>query len=196
MPGLVWQQADINGEVVGALNAGNARPPVQQRCGTPPFMAPHGTTCAYAFVDSTAKRVDIFDLLKRVDLVAEKLPQLRPWLNKINDRKDERLFPFKMHLLTVSPAIVLVVPRSRTQEHESCGFLLRTGCIQSQSFRGNAYWFRGNPRIQDGSFWFNVDEPNSIVSLEVGTGSLTIASSGATIRLVPSGGEWLVHRDR
>jgi hypothetical protein len=194
-PGLVWQQANINGEVLGALNVGNTRPPMQQSCGTSRFMSPHGTVCSYAFIDSKGLRIDAFQLLDQIDAVAEKLTPLSPWVNKINDRKDGRLFPYKMHLLTVSPAIVLVVPRKPSEQHEFCGFLLRTGCLQSQSFRGNSYWFHGNPSSEKGSFWFNVNDPHSIAPLQLGA-TVTIESSGALIRLVSTGSELKVYRDK
>lgn len=193
-PGLVWQTADINGQIIGALSTGNTRPLVQQNCGTSKFMSPHGTTCSFAFIDYSGSRVNIFELLDRIDKVAERIEALRPWINKISDRKDERLFPYRMHLLTVSPAIVLVVPRPSAEIHESCGFLLRTGCIQSQSFRGNSYWFRGNPSVQNGSFWFNLDEPKVINPL-ISQSNIQITSGGATLRLVMNNSEWLVYRD-
>ena len=196
-PGLMWEQANIQGVVIGALNVGNARPPVEARCGTARFMSPvNAPVCAYAFVDSQSRRVDIFDLLAQIDSFAETLTQLQPWVNKINDRKDERLFPYKMYLLTVSPAIVLVVPRPNMQSHESCGFLLKTGCIQSQSFRGNSYWFRGQPKIQPGTFWFNADERGSVTNVDSSQATVVITSGGASIRLIPSSGEWAVHRDK
>jgi hypothetical protein len=196
-PGLVWRQANIGGDVVGALNVGNARPPVQERCGTPPFMSPtNAPVCAYAFVDSAGRRVDIFDLRDRIDAIAETLPQLSPWINKVRDRKDETLFPYRMYLLTVSPAIVLIVPRPRTQRHEFCGFLLRTGCIQSQSFRGNDYWFRGNPSIQAGAFWFNADDRGPIELVANVEATVTVTSGAASLRLVPSNGQWIVSRDK
>ncbi len=190
-PGLVWHEASI----IGALNVGNARPPVQARCGAAPFMSGSSApTCAYAFVDSAGRRVDIFDLRDRIDAIAETLPQLRPWVNKVGDRKDERLFPYRMYLLTVSPAIVLVVPRAQSENHEPCGFLLRTGCIQSQSFRGNSYWFRGSPSMQPGAFWFNADDgvpTGSIPNVET---KVTITSGDASLSLLPSNGQWLVSR--
>jgi hypothetical protein len=196
-PGLVWRQADINGDVVGVLNVGNTRLPVQQRCGTPRFMSPvTAPVCAYAFVDSNGRRVDIFDLRDRIDAIAETLPQLHPWINKVGDRKDEKLFPFRMYLLTVSPAIVLIVPRPQSERYEPCGFLLRTGCIQSQSFRGNSYWFRGNPSIHEGAFWFNADERGPLVLVPSTQEAVLVASGGASVRLVPSNGQWTVSRDK
>jgi hypothetical protein len=196
VPGLVWKQADIGGPVVGALNTRDDRPLVQERCGTPPFMAPHGTTCAYAFVDSNGRRVDIDDVRSRIDSMAEKLPPLKPWINKDRDHQVDRRFPFSMHLLTISPAIVLVVPVLPPNRPATCGELYRSGCIQSYSFLGQSYWFRGDPSVQEGSFWFNADVGGSMMPVDVHGETFTIASGTATLRLVRSANVWVVHRDQ
>jgi hypothetical protein len=180
--------------VPGALNAGGARPNVLYRCGPSGFLA--GPTCDYAFTDSFGKSIRIWPLLGELDFFTEQLPVLRPWLNKVEHGKDGRDFPYKMHLLTVSPVIVLIVPRTAAERFSSCGGVIWPGCIQSQSFRGNDYWFQGEPLVRDGSFWFTLEKSGQTFALDASVKETRIDIPQATLKLLAENGVWKVQRQK
>lgn len=98
--------SSLSGPIPGPLNVGDERPYVQRRCTQTLNNHPQ---CQYAFIDSSQRKVDIFkDLLVSIDGHAEQVAPLRPWVRKANmrvDAREEARFPYRMHLLTVSPAV-------------------------------------------------------------------------------------------
>lgn len=188
----------VSGPIPGALNVGDIRPPVLRRCVQAYNSYP---TCDYGFTDSNQRVVDIYnDLMASMDSHAEKTTELRPWVNRINmkDAPDAAKVPYRMFLLTISPAIVLVVPITPTASDYSkkrCDTLLFKGCIQSQGFRGSAYWFHDTPPVANGSFWFTTeDQPGSVHYLRDGQPEHEIAVGQAIVRLSNANSHWEVHR--
>lgn len=188
----------VSGPIPGALNIGDSRPPVLRRCIQAFNSYPN---CDYGFTDSNQKVVDIFSvLLESLDTYAEKTSELRPWVNKINMKNapDPEKVPYRMFLLTISPSIVLVVPiapKASDYYRNSCSTLLYKGCIQSQGFRGNAYWFHESPPVVSGSFWFTTeDRPGSVHYLNEGKSEHDILVGKSIVRLSQANSHWEVHR--
>lgn len=194
---LVWSDANFSGtdlrikRAEGALNVNGERPPIQSRCG--PDLNAVGTSCAYAFIDSRGDKVDILQLVQRLDRRAEQVPELKQWVGRGNRNYRPDSFPYKLHLLTVSPAIVLAVPRTDGTPAGLCWTLLFEGCAQSHAFSGNGYWFRESPRVVPGSFWFSLDSrgTNELVG---GQKEVEISHEGALLRLSDGGETWRVVR--
>lgn len=196
--GLVWNEASVQGKpVAGALNVGNVRPPLQSRCGTTAWMA-NSPTCAWAFVDSTGHKVDMDVLRAELDSFAEKRPQFHQWINKVGNESVQREmnFPYKLYLLTVSPAVVLAVPRKPKEPHSFCGAPAILGCLQSQSLRGNSYWYRESPVINGDSFWFAPALSNATFPIDSSLQEVRITAGDAVIKLVASGELWQVFREK
>lgn len=190
----------VSGPIPGALNVGDLRPPVLRRCVQAYNSYP---TCDYGFTDSKQKVVDIHhDLMESLDAHAEKTTELRPWVNRINMKHapDPEKVPYRMFLLTISPAIVLVVPVTPNPSDyykNGCQTLLFKGCIQSQGFRGNAYWFHDAPPVADGSFWFTtVEQSGTVHYLKDGQSGHEIAVGEAAVQLSNVNSRWEVHRVR
>lgn len=103
-----------------------------------------------------------------------------------------------MYLVTISPAVVVVVPSEAIKEwprSKNCGKLLVTGCIQSKRFRGNAYWFRHSPEITEGSFWFAPGEPKGTIHhIDTRQNKIKIIINDAEIMLTQEDGNWTVNR--
>jgi hypothetical protein len=194
--------SNVSGPIPGPLNVGNERPYVQRRCTQSLNNHPQ---CDYAFTDSSQRRVNIFkDLLVSIDGHAEQVAELRPWVRKAGmsvDPREEAKFPYRMYLLTISPAVVLVAPSQHSVKeffNDRCrGTLLFRGCIQSQSFRGNLYYFQEAPAIAAGSFWFSPEEARgSIHPLPGDRTAQEISVGGAVLRLTQNSGRWQVERLR
>ena len=191
---------------VGALNASNSRPEILSRC----FQAYNThAKCDYGFRNSDESVIDIFnDLRPEIDKYAERVDKIKPWIKKKRSRYrpnkkilNEQTFPYKMFLLTISPAVILLVPSEPTykayRKNRNCDRLLMTGCIQSQSFRGNAYWFLEQPPVVEGSFWFTPEEPyNTIHKLDVNKDIHNIKINESIVRLSKSNNKWLINRVR
>lgn len=190
----------LSGPIPGPLNVGNERPFLQRHC-TQTFNS--YPQCDYAFIDSSQRRVNIFkDLLVSIDGHAEQVAELKPWVRKTDkpsDLREEAKFPYRMHLLTVSPAVVLVVPSQHSLKdffNDPCqGTLLFRGCIQSQSFRGNLYYFQEAPAVAAGSFWFTPGEAKELIHpLPSDRISQEVSVGGAVLRLTQNSGRWQVER--
>ncbi|MEJ1355969.1 MAG: hypothetical protein RPV21_08640 [Candidatus Sedimenticola sp. (ex Thyasira tokunagai)] len=197
-----WQTLTFTGHkipTVGALNAGNTRPHILRRC----IQARNSyAKCDYGFKGSNQNIVNIYDdLLPSLDDHAERIPKLKPWVKKARMRntRSEESFPYKMYLLTISPAIVLVVPATPGYKEYSpsrrCDRLLTTGCIQSQSYRGNAYWFQEQPPVIEGSFWFSPNESSgSIHMLDLNQRVQDIVVGNTILRISKFNSKWDANR--
>jgi DNA polymerase III alpha subunit (gram-positive type) len=138
--------------------------------------------------------------MESLDAHAENTTELRPWVNRIDMKNapDPENVPYRMFLLTISPAIVLVVPitpSSSDYYKNRCDTLLFKGCIQSQGFRGSAYWFHDAPPVVNRTFWFTTEEqPGAVHFLKDGQSVHEIAVAQATVRLSSTNARWEVHR--
>ena len=193
----IWISTASPNPTAGALNVGGVRPPILANCNRP-RLTPYDNPCTYAFADSQGKKVNVLDdLLKSIDASAEKIAQLKPWITKIGSKEDSgrRSYEHKMFLLTISPAIILVVPNKNKWPDDICSTLFLQGCIQSQSFRGNAFWFRGAPKISEDSFWFSPEDVDGkIHAIDSISNATDIRLKEAVVRLTRAGAEWQVER--
>lgn len=173
-------------ELLGPIAMGIKRQAVLGSC-RQVFM--HSGTCDLIFTDSRGFRVDGHRLAQTLDQTAKQIPPLSRWLSRSLD--DESKLPYELHLLTISPAVVLAVPA--TSQRLRCSSVYAQGCIQSQGFRSQAYWYRAAPTIRPGSFWYvaGSDAPQPV---EVNSGKVTITSTGVELELSADGGSWLVRR--
>ena len=118
-------------DLLGPIAFGENRFPVLGSC-RKTFM--YSGTCDLIFTDLHDRHIDGFQLSEELDRTVKQIAPLAVWLSG-SDRGDSKL-PYDLHLLTISPAIVLAVPAlpSRTR----CSSVYDEGCIQSQGFRGQA----------------------------------------------------------
>jgi hypothetical protein len=190
----------VSGPIDGALNVGNLRPPVLRSC-TQTFNS--YAKCDYAFTDSAQRKINIFsDLMVALDDHAEQTVELKPWVARADTKTppDAAKVPYKMYLLTISPTVVLVVPikPSPSEYYKTrCSTLLFAGCIQSQGFRGSAYWFKQSPPVAEDSFWFTPEESKGVVHyLAKGQSEHEISVNQAMIQLSQKDGNWIVQRTK
>lgn len=197
-PWDVWEPTPSSKSIEGPLNVGALRPPVLIRRKL--VSSPYGNPYAYAFTDSFGKKIDVFDtLLQNLDEYSKNIENLKPWITKegTTEFRQGQQYPFKMYLLTISPEIVLVVPAKNKRSEDRCLTLFLQGCLQSQTFRGGAYWFQASPKIADGSYWFSLTEGDAKVhQLDVSSESTEITTNHAALRLTKSADEWHVERIR
>lgn len=175
-------------ELLGPISMGTTRQPVVGGCYTT-FMYSGG--CDLIFTDRFGRHVDGHRLANELDQTAKHIGPLAPWLSR--SLNDSSKLPYDLYLLTISPAIVLAVPLGASRT--SCSSVYDQGCIQSQGFRGQAYWYRNAPAIRTGSFWYSVDGDKHH-QIDVGLGRVEITTGGAVLELVADGNIWTVRRTK
>ena len=175
-------------ELLGPITKGRDRAPVLGGCRQTPLFA---GTCDLIFTDLHGSHIDGHRLARDLDQAAKHVPPLSGWLSP--DLNDESKLPYELHLLTISPAIVLAVPASSRRTR--CSSVYDQGCIQSQGFRGQAYWYRAAPAVREGSFWFAANG-GAYFPLDRQSDSARIVTNGAVIELVAERGTWIVQRTK
>lgn len=175
-------------ELLGPISMGTTRQPVMGGCNTT-FMYSGG--CDLIFTDHFGRRVDGHRLARELDQTAKQIEPLTPWLSK--SLNDLSRLPYDLYLLTISPAVVLAVPSGSSRV--SCSSVYDQGCIQSQGFRGQAYWYRKAPTVRAGSFWYAVDVDKHH-QIDTRLGKVEITTSGAVLELAADGESWTVRRTK
>jgi hypothetical protein len=145
--------------------------------------------CDLIFTDHFGIHVDGHRLAREMDQTAKQIEPLAPWLSKSLDVSSK--LPYELHLLTISPAIILAVPTGVSLR--SCSSVYQQGCIQSQGFRGQAYWYRAAPPVRAGSFWF-MDGSDKYSLIDARQEIVLIAANGAILELTADGYSWTVRR--
>ncbi|MBL8387362.1 MAG: hypothetical protein JNK17_04045 [Hydrogenophaga sp.] len=154
---------------------------------------PYWNYCDLLFEDLNGRRVDGHRIRSELDRIASALPPLSRWVKPVEGHDDSEL-PYDMHLLTISPAVVLVVPRE-AKRPLNCPSVYHDGCIQSEAFRAHSYWYRSSPAVRAGSFWFSPAQPG-MNPINESAAENVIAVDRALLRLTAIRGEWRVIRDK
>jgi hypothetical protein len=176
--------------VLGPIVLGEERRPVTGDC-RQIFM--YAGTCDLLFEDLKGRRVDGHRLRSELDQKASALRPLANWVRPVELGRDSEL-PYDLYLLTISPEIVLAVPRG-SERRKNCPSVYQDGCIQSRSFGGSSYWYRQKPKVHPGSFWFNQATP-SPQWIESSASDVVISIDRAVVRLTRTQDEWRVVRER
>ena len=98
-----------------------------------------------------------------------------------------------MHILTISPIIVLVVPNI-DDEYNHCGAPGPSGCIPSPR-TGAAFFYKNTIKFVSGSFWFSPDIPMEVTYLPDDAQYYTIELPDSLLELVAKDGIWNVKRN-
>jgi hypothetical protein len=185
--GALWNDLPYTGPLI----EGNKYAAVVKSCDEGLVYYP---TCEVAFVDHRGAKVQqIKNIQKQIDDFLPKLEPIVPWLKvQVPGRTSQRppnatRLPYRFHILTISPLVVLAVPRLETDTEYCSGNMFETGCIHSALLPIDPYWYKRSPRIAKGTFWFSPD-------MSIGATALSDEKSMHTIKL-PSGILTLIEKD-
>ena len=103
-------------EYPGPLIVNGKRPSILGGCYT--NWATYGGGCDLLFVDSNGHQQHAYRIANELDAFGAKLEPMKPWV-KLDYQRTKSL-PYEMFLLTISPEIVLIVPREK-DPIKSCG---------------------------------------------------------------------------
>lgn len=198
VPGTPWTTEKEE----GPLLLGNQRAQTLRRCAVVPAFMSRGP-CEEAFVDHKNDKVGWLDIQEGVDAYLKSIPVLAPWVGE--RRKDGPGFttpyrreapyriPFKMHILTISPVVVLVAPNPNDQ-FNYCSVPGRQGCIPSPR-TGAAFFYRDNIKVVPGSFVFSPDMPMEVTTIPSDAQRFEIRLPDSQLEMVAKNGAWEVQRN-
>lgn len=191
--GFIWNETGWDGPIVE--NKTMAR--LVQKCGRSLFNYPF---CKRAFVDKYGDHVDLVDDIRKViDRFLIKIPAIASWV-KVPQKhgspraKNDSIIPFRFHILTISPIVVLVVPQEPS-ESKRCVRPYDNGCMNTSRLKKEPYWYVSEPLVKTGSFWFNPDLSIGPIYIPEGAKKYNIKLDDSVIKLTSKNGVWDYQRN-
>lgn len=180
IPGTPWSRTDYTGPQLFWLN----RAAVVTRCAAVSGFMSRGP-CEYAFVDHRGQKVLWTDVQNAIDEYLPKVALLAPWVGARPGALSRS--PYELHILTISPIVVLAVPRRDPSpfEDDYCGGeIYKNGCIPTRKMPLGSYWYQRDPLIGAGSFWFSPTLSSGVTFLPDDALTYTIELPDSHIKLV------------
>lgn len=200
VPGAFWTDTPWQGPLI----LGDQRARVQQRCDlTQEFMA-ESTRCDHAFIDQTGNRVDVTtEVRDPIDEYLDRVPELAPYAARRRTEskgwESGKASPFRIYVLTISPVVVLAVPRANNQEDYDERYctakIYDRGCLPTSRLASSPYWYKGAPRVRAGSFWFSPALQGGSVAVPDNASEYTIEVGKERVLLRGDGMYWKVTRE-
>jgi len=158
--------------------------------------------CDYAFVDQTGELVDIRrDVRDVIDDYLARLSFVAPWATEkqgygYSAPKTSKRFPYRIHVLTISPVVVLAVPAVDATPPCYGPEMFAVGCWPAARFSLVPYLYKQRPKVAGGSFWFMPASSNGITWLPNDAKSYSIPLQDSVLTLNEENGSWAVQRSQ
>lgn len=182
---------------------GNSRAETLSRCAVVPAYMSRGP-CEKVFVNHRGEKVSARDLQEGIDSYLKSIPALAPWVGEIRKdgsgvtkphrREAPYVIPYRMHILTISPIVVLAVPKSQNDQFNYCSVPGKQGCLSSPRTDA-AFFYRGDIRVEPGTFWFSPDMPVGATVIPSDVKQFEILLPDSQLELVAIDGVWNVRRN-
>jgi len=192
--GMSWEPLQFQGPLI----EGNKRARSFISCDDRPIGLSDGHYCLIAVEDHVGRKLETSnDISEVINSYLAAVPRLAPWApdSRGNMRygNPSGRIPYAMHLLTISPLVVLAVPRVQGDVSDWCNGA-RQGCIVVRGVQ-EIVSYQNPPPIREGSFLFSPDL--KITGLDVSSRESRIAVPLKTSALVltANAGTWKVSRD-
>lgn len=200
VPGTPWKDTGASGPVI----AGGQRAQKMIRCAAfEQFMS--SGPCEEAFIDDQNNYLMLREVRDSADAVLGELDATKRWVGKKREglsgydrpsrTKPPYTLPYRMHLLTISPIVVLVVPEvdGVKQKPNYCSVPDKEGCTFSPSTDA-AFFYKERPKITPGSFWYSPTFEPGAHPIDVNNPKVVINLPRAALILIAQNGEWSVVR--
>lgn len=197
VPGLFWSETNWE----GPLTSGTGRARVMKKCDSGPSGISDVTYCKWAFVDHQGNKVDVTDdVQKLLDDFMPQVAPLKPWVKVPHEGRSSSapqrgLVPYRFHIVTVSPVVLLVVPRQPNDTNYCSGRWPEQGCIPSRRFDLEPYWYKKQPRAVEGAFWIAPALGVTSKEIESASTEVFIPLPDSRLRLLPKDGFWTISRE-
>lgn len=195
-PGLIWSHKGIDGPLI----LGNKLAERLEKCDTGPSGISDVTYCKHAFVDHQGRKVDVVDdIQRRLDDFLALVPSIKPWVKVDQPPGSPRApmstrLPFRLHILTISPVVVLAVPRDASDTDYCSGRFFVQGCLPSRKLDTEPYWYKRPPKAVDGAFWFSPELGIAEKAVSRGVNTYEIELPGSVVKLTRTDSAWAVSR--
>jgi hypothetical protein len=178
-----WSPLAGNGPYIES----NRRAPAFQRCEQ--RLMDGARQCSVAFEDASGRKIEVFNtLVPQLDSALQSLPSFDTW-PKANGVPVQIKIPYKLYLVTISPAIIVMVP-SPPARLESCWVDAPRGtCLRSYVAFGSGYDLSGEVQYAPGSLWLvagRSPQPQPIPDAQ----EFTFPIQGVVAKLVRQGPVW------
>lgn len=197
MPGIIWKKTEYSGPLVSGKNSAE----VLNKCDMAPAFMSDVVACNWAFVDSRGRKVDVTDDVQKVlDDFMPQVDRLRPWVKVATgygspDSPSHQVLPYRLHLVTISPVVLLVVPWQTGDTRASCSRWPKDGCIPSRRFDFEPYWYHRELKVAPGAFWVIPSLGVASNTIDDITGDVVLELPDSRIRLTPVQGVWSASRE-
>ena len=180
-----WRIISENGPKI----AGVKEAVIQERCAGPQPMS-DVIRCETAILDSSGRRVSLEPSMQELEKFLPQVSQIAPWITLVNG-PNKGPGPYKLYLVSVMPAIVVAVSERSSTDWYCWYSPLQNGCMQSKALNLNSYWFRAEPKIAQGSFWFSPQKSGGAVPIDASEPTVEIKVEGVDITFAAIGGFWV-----
>lgn len=197
VPGFIWSETNWE----GPLAWGSVRAKVMKKCDSGPSGFSDVTNCKWAFVDHRGTKVDASeDVQKLLDDFMPQVEILKPWVMIPHDggslsAPERSRVPYRLHIVTVSPVVLLAVPIQHGETDYCAGPWVKQGCIPSRRFSLEPYWYKKPPRAVEGAFWIAPCLGVKSKKIESATTEVFIPLPDSRLRLQPKDGFWAISRE-
>lgn len=207
--GLVWENTGHNGPIIENTTMARYARSCARDLGNYKY-------CKTAFVDRNGDYLQLKDIRKEIDRFLFKLPPIEPWVQGTSLLKrsrysietnyyspsGKRIFkayrarsgrvPYSFYILTISPTVVLAVPKAPSI-FERCG--VSRDCIHSKQLKDSFYRYSSEPKVSPKSFFFIPSEDIGPVYIPNGSNKYNIQLEDSVIKLRSTGGFWTHTRE-
>jgi len=208
--GLVWENTGHNGPIIENTTMARYARSCARDLGNYKY-------CKTAFVDRNGDYLQLKDIRKEIDRFLYKLPPIEPWVQGTSyvhrrpyggyethyySPSGKRIFkgyrarsgrvPFSFYILTISPTVVLAVPKDPSI-YERCG--VSRDCIHSKQLKESFYRYSSEPKVFPKSFFFIPSEDIGPTYLPKGSKKYNIQLEDSVIKLSSTDGFWTHTRE-
>jgi hypothetical protein len=152
--------------------------------------------CEIAFEDANGQKLEVFKtLIPQLDAYLQDLAEYKTW-PRTNGIPVQTKIPFKLYLLTISPAIVVLVP-DPPDRRETCWRDAPAGnCLRSYVAFGNGYDLSSKFPIVAGSYWYAPGRTKGLQALPVEGSVYALPLENVNAKVVRVESSWEFRRAR
>jgi len=196
LPAPYWSSTEWQGPLI----EGNKYAAIVERCNMGPTGISDVVHCDRAFVDHNGRKVNVQELRNGIDAYLPNVAPLVPWVkvdrgNKLSPEAPRHgRVPYGLHILTISPLVLLAVPEDNSRRAYCSGHIFKQGCLPTARLMLEPYWWKPSPKVRPGTFWFSPELDVKVAYLTDDQPRHVIAAGASRLELNRQGDTWLVSR--
>jgi hypothetical protein len=188
--GMYWSPLQFQGPLI----EGNKRARSFISCDDRPMGISDSHYCVVAVEDHTGRKVNTDDIGESVNMYLGAIPQLAAWAPDARGNGHGSYgFPYTLHLVTISPVVVMAVPHGKGDivENFNGG---RDGGIVVRALQEEMR-YRNPPPIRAGSFLFSPDLKIASREISAYDSRVELPLGTSVLVLTADDGVWKITRD-